>query len=379
MISRLNNLSVRWKIFLTVASLLLVYAISFGSSLILLSFLATGGNQVTFSLKSNTSQLVEKNTPCPINGVKYSDLDAEKWSQRRPLGVMVENHVTARPQTGLSKADVIYEAVAEGGITRFLAVYLCQDANDIAPVRSARTYFLDWISEYDGLYAHIGGANTPGPANALGQIRDYKIKDLDQFGLGFPTYWRSTDKPAPHNVHTSTEKLWEAAAKRGWNATDENGNSWDSNFKQWRFKDDVPLDLRPASGSAQVNFWSRQTDYSVTWKYDKASNSYLRYHNESAQIDNLTNEPISAKVVIIQFQEERTARDGYPGDVHLLYKTIGSGSALILQDGKLIKGRWSKPSRVERTLYFDESGNEIKFNRGQMWIQTVPIGADIIY
>ena len=100
------------------------------------------------SLTDVTSQQEEgsKDKPCPLNGALYTKSRQEKWQERRPLSVMIENHLDSRPSLGLSRADVIYEAVAEGGITRFLALYLCQDAGDIAPVRSARTYFLDWVS-----------------------------------------------------------------------------------------------------------------------------------------------------------------------------------------------------------------------------------------
>src|SRR3990167_724926 len=276
-----------------------------------------------------------KDRPCPLNGAKYTKNREETWNKRRPLGVMVENHTDARPVIGLSRADVIYEAVAEGGITRFLTVFLCQDAGDIAPVRSARTYFLDWVSEYDALYAHVGGANTPGHANALGQIRDYGIMDMDQFGLGFPTYWRGTDKLAPHNVHSTTKKLWEAAEERKFGPEDEDGKRWDDNFVEWKFKDGASLESRGNQGDITVPFWDQYSDYTVTWKYDRESNFFRRYHGQEAQTDPLTKEHLSAKVVIVQFQTERKANDGYP-DGHLLYGTIGSGNALIFQDRKSV-------------------------------------------
>lgn len=319
-----------------------------------------------------------KDRPCPLNGAMYTKNREETWGKRRPLGVMVENHADARPVIGLSRADVIYEAVAEGGITRFLAVFLCQDAGDIAPVRSARTYFLDWVSEYDALYAHVGGANTPGPANALGQIRDYGIMDMDQFGLGFPTYWRGTDRLAPHNVHSTTKKLWEAAEERKFGPEDEDGKRWDDNFTMWKFKDDASLESRGNQGDIVVPFWSEYSDYTVTWKYDREANVFRRYHGQEAQIDPLTKEHLSGKNVIIQFQTERKANDGYP-DGHLLYTTTGSGNALILQDGKAISGKWVKSSRRERTKYLDSKGKEIELVRGLIWIETVPVGSDVSY
>src|SRR3989339_1542901 len=102
-----------------------------------------------------------KTEECPLNGEMLSKTEKKIWEGQRPLGIMVENHKEARPQSGLSSADVIYEVVAEGGITRFMAIFYCNLSDvQVGPVRSARTYFLDWLGEYDALYAHVGGANT---------------------------------------------------------------------------------------------------------------------------------------------------------------------------------------------------------------------------
>lgn len=381
MIERFANLGVAQKFFLGILATLILYTGSAAASFFVTRafFGPTPFLTPISKLVGETSKPEPGNIPCKLNGAKYSQSQADKWTKRRPAGIMIENHVDARPQSGLSRADIIFEAVAEGGITRFLALYHCQDAGDITPVRSARTYYLDWLSEYEAVYAHVGGANTPGPANALGQIRDYKIRDLDQFGLGFPTYWRGTDRFAPHNVHTTTEKLWAAANERGWGAVDSaTGEPWDKNFRSLVFKDDLSEESRPASGSATVEFWVGQPAYTVTWKYDQGKNAYIRHHGDQAQIDPLTQEPVAAKTVIVQFQEERTARDGYPGG-HLLYKTTGQGQALIFIDGKVIKGTWRKKDRTSRTIYFDEKGAEISFNRGLIFIQTVPTGNKVGY
>jgi hypothetical protein len=117
---------------------------------------------------------------CPLNGKKYTVDDQLRWESEHPIAVMIENHPEARPQSGLSKADVVYEVVAEGGITRFMGLFLCEEPPQfVGPVRSARTYYLDWLSEYNAFYAHVGGANTDGKADALQQIKDYGIKDFD--------------------------------------------------------------------------------------------------------------------------------------------------------------------------------------------------------
>lgn len=371
------------KILLIFLGALVLYAASAGVSyMIFKTFLKKPINIVTpfGNLIDFTSGDEEgiKDKPCPINGALYTKKREEQWEKRRPLGVMVENHLDARPIIGLSRADAVYEAVAEGGITRFLAIYLCQDVGDIAPIRSARTYFLDWVSEYSASYAHVGGANTPGPANALGQIRDYGIRDMDQFGLGFPTYWRGTDKLAPHNVHSTTKKLWEAAEKRGFGPENEDGMKWDKSFTPWQFREEAPLEARQDGQRIIVPFWNQAQDYTVTWQYDKQANLYRRYHGSTAQIDPVTNEHLSAKNVIIQFQKESQANDGYP-DGHLLYETGGQGQALIFQDGKVIESKWIKKNRETRTKFVDSLGKEVKLNRGQIWIATIPVGNKVEY
>lgn len=366
-----------------IVAIIVLYSLSTGASFVVFSSVLKGPISIETpfgNLTDLTSGDEEgvKDRQCPLNGALYTKTREQQWRQRRPLGVMVENHVDARPVTGLSRADIIYEAVAEGGITRFLVMYLCQDAGDIAPVRSARTYFIDWLSEYDAAYAHVGGANTPGPANALGQIRDYDIKDMDQFGLGFPTYWRGTDKLAPHNVHSTTKKLWEAAKEKGFGPEDQDENRWDKNFAEWKFKDEANLESRGDQKPIVVPFWGQNESYTVTWQYDKAVNLYRRFHGQDAQIDPLTKEHLSAKTVIIQIQTERKASDGHQ-DGHLLYGTIGSGKALIFSDGKVTQGKWSKKDRVSRTKLLDEKGNEVQLNRGLIWIQTIPAGNEVDY
>lgn len=319
---------------------------------------------------------------CPLNGNMHTKQAKDAWELRRPLAVMIENHTEARPQSGLSKADVVYETVAEGGITRFMGVFLCNLSDiQVGPVRSARTYFLDWLSEYDALYAHVGGANTPGPADALGQIITYKIKDLNQFSIGFPTFWRDyqrlgTSVATEHTMYSTTTKLWDVGAKRGWTATDSAGVRWDKNFVSWKFKDDQ------AGGTTTkitVPFWSNQSDYTVEWNYDAGCNCYLRTNGGQPHMDLNTNKQLSTRNLVVQFMKESRANDGYEGNAHLIYGNKGQGKALIFQDGKVIVGTWTKANRLAREKFLDEKGQEISFNRGVIWIETVPDGVTVTY
>lgn len=323
-----------------------------------------------------------KTQECPLNGAKYSKDQEKWWESHRPLGVMIENSTDARPQSGISFADVVYEAVAEGGITRFLSVYYCQDAGFVGPVRSARTYFLDYISEYGSypLYAHVGGANTPGKANALGQIIDYGwsvYNDLNQFSIGFPTFKRDESRlgravATEHTMYSTTRGLWEVAKDRDLTDKDADGNSWDETFVKYTFKNDAGESSRGKSQTVDVDFWTSQPNFSVEWVYDPSTNSYLRNNGGEKHLDNNTKKQLSAKNVVVLYMSEGRANDGYEGNLHMLYGTIGAGDAVIFQDGKQIKGEWSKEDRESRTMLTDSSGKEISLNRGLIWFQIVP-------
>lgn len=335
---------------------------------------------------------VPKTEECPLNGAKFTKAERDFWEKHRPLTIMIENHEEARPQSGLSRADIVYEAVAEGGITRFLAIFYCgTGALDIqvGPVRSARTYFLDFASEYGDfpLYAHVGGANTPGPANALGQIADYgwikKGNDLNQFSLGFPTFWRDYDRlghevATEHTMYSTTDKLFAAGEKRGLTNEDKDGEVWHENFVQWDFKDEAEEKER-GNRSPEFNFWSGYTAYQVKWEYDAANNDYARINGGAAQKDKNDDSSLKAKSVVIVFMKESRANDGYENNLHLLYGTKGTGRAVVFQDGQATEGTWNKKDRKSRMIFKDSKGKEIKLNRGQIWIEVLPIGSEISY
>jgi hypothetical protein len=327
-----------------------------------------------------------KTEPCPLTGELYSKDQRAWWESHRPLGVMIENHLDARPQSGLQAADVVYETVAEGGITRFLSVYYCQDAGIVGPVRSARTYFLDFVSEYGEypLYAHVGGANTPGPANALGQINDYgwgSYNDLSQFSIGFPTFKRDESRlgrevATEHTMYSVTSKLWEVGEKRGLTNVDKDGVAWDENFTPHKFKDAPAEGSRPKSQVISMDYWNGG-DYSVTWTYDPKTNTYLRTNGGEKHMDRNTKTQLQATTVAVLFMTEGRANDGYEGNAHMLYGTEGDGDATIFMDGKEVEGTWEKVDRQSRLILKDSSGKEITYTKGKIWYNVQPVGADI--
>ncbi|MCL4359859.1 DUF3048 domain-containing protein [Patescibacteria group bacterium] len=347
----------------------------------------SSGPQSHFTIDPNAP----KTAACPINGAYFTQQEKDIWSKRRPLAVMIENHQDARPQSGLSSADVVYEAVAEGGITRFMGIFYCGAAAksvNLAPVRSARTYFLPWVLEYDALYNHVGGAgNCDDPtvderAKALCQIQQWKIKNMDQFGISFPTCYRNYDRldhpvATEHTMVCVSDKLYSLAAERGWTNVDASGISWDAHFTGWKFKDDAALSDRPASFSASFVAWpGYESGYGVQWVYDRATNTYKRYNGGQPQTDLETKQQLTAKDVVILFAKETGPVDGHG---HLLYADVGSGDAVVFEDGKTVQGTWKKPDRNARTLFYDGTGREVSFNRGQIWIEMLPTGTKIHY
>lgn len=374
-----------------------IYLISTGLSFVFFSW--TGGSDesiaspITDNITPGEGFKIDPGLPkteaCPLNGKLYSKPEKAIWETRRPMGVMIENHTESRPQSGLAKADVVYEAVAEGGITRFLAVFYCGVAEntELAPVRSARSYYVDWVSEYDALYSHVGGAGKCGDstvderAKALCQIDKYGIKDLDQFGISFPHCYRNPDRidhpvATEHQMVCLSENLYKIASERGWTNVDEKGVSWDKNFTSWKFKKEADTADRGDASKIEFGFWRGYKDYDVTWQYDKENNLYKRLSGGKPHLDLDTNQQITAKNVIVQLVAETGPVDEHK---HMIYGTIGKGDAFIFQDGKVIKGSWSKKTRVARTMFYDEKGSEVKFNPGEIWIEIVPAGNEVTY
>lgn len=294
----------------------------------------------------------------PINGVLYSKKEAEIWQNRVPMAVMVENSVLARPQRGLSKADIVYEALAEGDITRFVAVFLA-NSTQVGPVRSAREYYFDWALEYKSAYAHWGGNEY---VRSLASST-FGAKDLDQFGIGTQAFYRLP--PTCLNEHcgfSHTDKLWEVATKRGVNS----GATFDS----WKFKDDAAV-TPPTHPTVNIGF---KGNYAVRWDYDATTNTYKRVNGGQPHTDSEHNVQLSVKNVVVAFLNYSGMKQVTPGVFNRAVQTVGSGTVKIFRDGTLVEGTWKKDSREARTKFFDAGGNEIPLNRGQIWMEMVPIG-----
>ncbi len=386
---------------------LVAFILSTSSSYALTTYLYAPGNGGSLSPIAtpgiggglNLDPALPRTAECPVDGEMFTEQERAVWEGRRPLFVMIENSVDARPQSGLGSADVVYEGISEGGISRFGAVFYCGVAaadTVIGPVRSARTHFVNVASEYNfPLYAHVGGANCSSPdggktclsdkrVQALEQIAKYgwnQDNDLNQFSIGFPTYWRDYERlgrtvATEHTMYSSTEKLWSYAEKyRDWTNESPDGDDWSDDFKLWSFKDDAETGER-GTKSPSFGFWENYHDFDVVWNYDQTSNTYLRKNGGESHIDLNDDSQYDAKVVIVQFVEEEGPVDELK---HMYYEMIGKGDAMVFQDGQVIEASWKKLSREGRTTFTDTKGKALELNRGPIWIEILPEDNDISY
>jgi len=341
----LKELSPRTKKILAV--FLIIFGGLFAFGIYILPF--DTGNNTTLKEKEKP----KLDTACPLTGVYVQKPDA----QRRPFGVMIENHYAARPQSGLDKADLVYEVVTEGEITRFLAFYQCQKADEIGPVRSSRIYYLDWVAELSAFYAHAGGS-----PDALAQISRDGALDL-QHATGY--FWRSSSRPAPHNLYTSINKLEQYASSKKYDLNQVDFTSWD-------FKDDPTKAKRPAEFNFKIHFSS--ASYLVEYIYNQATNDWTRKIAGQIQKDAKNGESINVKNIAVEFTQITKRSDG-----RVNVGTIGSGRALFFIDGKVTEGTWKKDSAGERVIFLDSKGNKIKFSRGSTWVEVVQDGTKVEY
>lgn len=391
-----------------IISSVILYILSTGISFATFNYLGSPGSSVTpvegeegFNGLLTIDPGAPRDQECPLNGMMYTSVEKEAWEDRRPLAIMVENSPEGRPHSGIIRADIVYEAVAEGGVTRFMPVYYCDAQRDevkVAPTRSVRTYFIDWASEYGEtpLFGHVGGANCSadpgGPcktdrrAQAIEQLSRYGWRysmgnDLDQFAVGAPTYIRDETRlgkrvATEHSVVASTEGLWEEGEDRGWTNLDPDGVEWTDNFSPWEFKDETGESERGNVSSISFFFWEGYDDFKVDWAYDKVANEYLRSTGGEPHKDLETDKQLFAKNIAILFTKEIGPVDELK---HMLYETTGTGNALIFQNGEVIEAKWKKSTRVSRTIFTDKSGSEIEFVRGPIWVQVVGLGSEIEY
>jgi hypothetical protein len=269
-----------------------------------------------------------------------------------PVAVSVDNYKLARPQSGLAQADLVYEVLAEGGITRYLAIFYGQAPSVVGPVRSARPYFALLAKEWGAVFAHCGG-----DPKDLQPVREWSVVDGDEFTHG-SLYWRDDSRTAPHDLYTSVDNLRKvpveplpAPAKR-------------YEFQDWAGKPAQGLQVRYGRG------------YAVEYTY--AGKCYERVISDGDQepltcTDRETEEKVRVSNVIVQYAKTQVAYS----DGGLIIDLISEGKAAYLLGGRYSEGTWKKESLGQPTLFYTSAGSKIVLTPGQTWVQIVPEDAQV--
>ncbi|OGY79021.1 MAG: hypothetical protein A3B74_04010 [Candidatus Kerfeldbacteria bacterium RIFCSPHIGHO2_02_FULL_42_14] len=281
-----------------------------------------------------------------------------------PYTAVIENLVDIRPQSGLQEADVVYEALVEGGITRFLAVYKTFETpiKTIGPIRSARPYFIEWTQEYGGIFAHAGGS-----LEALNILQTNGIIDIDQIGGDQAYFWRTKESFPPHNLFTSSELL--AIAAQDNKVTPPENDA----FEAWQIKTEEPIRTK---NKKEIVLDFSTYNYEVRYIYNPETNAYARSNGGKAHLDKNSGEQLQVKNIIVQRAQTNLVdpRSGLLG-----IQTEGAGDAFVFLDGKKIEGRWEHSATKQRTYFYDTTGKSIALNPGSVWIEVIPPDRDVLY
>lgn len=287
----------------------------------------------------------------PLSGIKVS----EELAERPVIAVQVENSPDARPQSGLKDAGVIFEAIAEGGITRFSVYYLESEFAKIGPVRSVRPYYIDWALGFDATILNSGAS-----VQARQLMNQISVRDLNVPGA----YYRADDRFAPHNAYSSYDQVADIMRDKGWYKP--------SNFTPLLRKDPAPLETATAS-SISVDISSSL--YNISYTYNRECNCYRRKMAGNPHKDRESGQQLSPDVVVVL----KTPHSVISSVGHLGIDTIGSGTAYIFQDGGVQKVTWSKSSRGAQIKFKDSKDQPVALNPGQTWITVVDPSRSVTY
>lgn len=303
-------------------------------------------------------------TPDPNEGKVRSLLTGEyiskKKANQRPFAVMINNIEYANlRQEGTSQMDILYEALAEGGITRMLGVFQGnQKIKNVGSVRSARHYYVSFATEWDAIFCHFG--HTPYALNKIAKLGTDNLSGLS--AIGGVVYRRVPGHAAPHNVFATGKSMMKGARKMGYR-TKLDTTKMAKHFEF--YEEDTDLSSDRTTNYVKLPF----SAYSTTvLKYDKTTKEYKKYEYGTKHKDHRNGKQLSFKNVIVQIvKESNKDRNGYQ---HLHLNEDGNG--YYITNGKRIRIYWKKSERKGNMTYYDMDGNVLNINSGKTYIAAYP-------
>jgi len=294
-------------------------------------------------------------TPAPFVA-PLTGLRGEAEYTQRPIAVMINNFAAARPQSGLTNADVIWEVLAEGGITRLIAIYQSTDAitDTIGPIRSIRPYLIEIGETYGGILAHAG-ASTDGYAILQFQGKPY----LDEISNAGSYFWRSSERKAPHNLYSNLEKLREGADKKGYKK--------DVAIPAYIYSEKGASALTSSAAAAtDISVKFTLKDYKVSYSYDASTGLYSRSINDKPHIDLNNEEQLKASNLVVLGAKHKTL----DSEGRLAVDLTPGGIALLFQQGKVVEAEWVRSA--DNMIRIVSNGAELQFVPGKTIFHIVP-------
>jgi hypothetical protein len=307
-------------------------------------------------------------TPLPSGVADLTGLHVDDaLAHRLPIAVMIDDNRIARPQSGFNAASIVYQAPADGGETRYMLVFQEGDSKEVGPVRSARLYFVHWVSELRGAIAHYGGDKLTREYLVAHDRTDFT--DVDALRTISTPFHRISTRRAPHNAYTRTAALRAALRKLGGPAT--------MPIDRFRhpFVDAAPLADRALRETITIPYQTGLVGYA----YDRADDVYRRLLDRRVQRDPADNRPVTTTNVVVLFMPFRIDSTIERGHARPVLGDIGSGKALIFREGHVVVGSWRKDDAVGPTHLLDATGVEVPLVRGRTFFQIVPLGTRVAY
>ena len=292
----------------------------------------------------------------------------------RPVAIVINNMHPARPQSGLSQADIIYEVLAEGNITRLVAIFQAFDAAKIGPVRSARDYFIHFALNHDALFVHHGGSD-----GSYIRLRELGIDRLDGMNLEGRYFWRDRSYPEwdtqhtgqtrsmEHSSYTSAENI--ALASEGYAYRTDTTGDMGIGFK---FREEGYVQRGSITHEVIIPF---ALGYERIFKYNPTENIYEAYNKDGPHIDENNRETIEVANIIIQMVTSRVIDGEGRRDVG----TIGSGTGYLLAEGYIMPVYWDKEDHFAPTRWYFENGDDMLLAPGKTWVCVLQENVQIIY
>lgn len=287
-----------------------------------------------------------KNT-FPLTGIGTND-----DTDQRAIAVMVNNHTQARPQSGLSKADLVYEMLAEGDITRFLAVFQSEMPEQVGPIRSARNYYVELAKGLNSIY--IAHGYSP---EAEKMLKSEYVDNLNGIQYDGTLFQRSSDRKAPHNSYITFENIKKGATNKGY---DLKGAP-----ESFTFLSEAEVKKLQGNQATKVSIHYGTAAYDVQFVYNEQEEKYERYSNGTQTIDAETSDPVVVdNVFIIETAHQVVDKKGRR-DIDLQ----SGGKGYLLQKGKVNEVEWeNKDGRIVPV----SNGIEIGLVPGKTWINIIP-------